>query len=111
MDLEYIRQYIATLPELARPHQDKLRGRDGTIRLMLGEAGSYLLTLRDGLVSTEQTNADADGPVDVTIRMSPGDFIKLTNGTLNVLMAVALGRIKVQGDMGLLVQLRSAFGV
>ena len=107
MDIQYIRQYISGLPELARPHQDKLRGRDGTIKLILGEAGTYLLTLRDGLVTTEE----ADRPADVTVRMPPGDFIKLTKGTLNVLTAVALRRIKFQGDMGLLMQLRAAFGV
>ena len=106
MDFQYIKQYIAALPEVARAHQDKIRGRDGIVKLVLGEAGTHLITLRDGLVATEE----GDGPADVTVRMSPQDFIKLTNGTLNVVPAVALGRIKFEGDMGLLVQLRSAFG-
>lgn len=76
------------------------------VELVVGEAGTFMLTLRDGLVAV----AEGDGPADVTISMSPDDFVKLTNGTLNLLSAVALGRIKFQRDMSLLMQLRSAFG-
>lgn len=105
MDLEYIRRYIAALPEVARPHQDKMKGRDGAIKLVVGEAGTFVLTLRDGQLAV----AEGDGPADVTISMPPEDFVKLTNGTLNVLSAAAFGRIKFQGDMGLLMGLRAAF--
>jgi len=76
------------------------------VKLVVGEAGTFTLTLRDGFVAV----AEGDGPVDVTISMSPDDFVKFTNGTLKLLSAVAIGRIKFQGDMSLLMQLRSAFG-
>ncbi len=105
MDLQYIKHYIAALPAMAQPHQEKIRGRDGTIKLAVGEAGTYMVTLRDGVVATEE----GDGSADVTVRMSPQDFTKLTNGTLNVLAAAALGRIRFDGDMSLLIQLRAAF--
>lgn len=53
---------------------------------------------------------NTDGPADCTIRMSMADFLALAAGDLNPQMAFMLGKLKIEGDMGLAMKLGGLLG-
>lgn len=60
----------------------------------------------DGTTSpTVITNDDNDA--DCTVKISKDDFIKLSEGDLNPQMAFMMGKLRVEGDMSLALQLGS----
>ena len=48
-----------------------------------------------------------NGDADCTISTDADTFIQLKSGTLNPMMAVMSGKVKIQGDMGLAMKLQS----
>ncbi|MGB1121804.1 MAG: SCP2 sterol-binding domain-containing protein [Saprospiraceae bacterium] len=56
------------------------------------------------LVSQEDKDADC------TISMTSEDFQAMLSGNLNPMMAFMGGKIKIDGDMGVAMQLQSLFG-
>jgi putative sterol carrier protein len=56
---------------------------------------------------TVQSGVHADP--QVTISMAGDDCLKLLNGQLNVPASVMTGRLRVSGDIGLAMQLKSLF--
>ncbi|NLT35518.1 MAG: SCP2 sterol-binding domain-containing protein [Gaiellales bacterium] len=101
-----IRTFIFELPERARAHEDALRRHQGTAKLVLGEAGVFRATLQEGQVEV----LEGEGPADVTAHMKPEDFLKAMRGRLNWVLALTMGRIKLTGDVSLLMRLREVFG-
>lgn len=82
---------------------DKLRERvassgfDGSVKFDLGGDGVILV---DG-----QTVSTQDGAADCTITISKDDFVALAEGELNPTMAFMSGKLKVDGDMSIAMQL------
>ena len=70
------------------------------------QGGQYSVQVKDG-ACTVQAGAHADP--QVTISMAGDDCLKLLNGKLNVPASVMTGRLRVSGDMGLAMQLKSLF--
>ena len=70
------------------------------------QGGQYSVQVKDGTCSV-QTGAHTDP--HVTISMAGDDCLKLLNGKLNVPASVMTGRLRVSGDMGLAMQLKSLF--
>ncbi len=102
---QYVENFLATLPAKALPYRDRLRGNDAVLKLTLSDAGSHRLVLRDGLVTVHE----GDGPADTTVIVSSADVPGLLQGSLNPLMAYMTGRVKVQGDISLLIRLKELF--
>lgn len=71
------------------------------IKFDFGVDGVILL---DG-VAAAVTNEDA--PAETTLRMSLDNFKALAKGKLNPTMAVMMGKIKLDGDMALAMQLQA----
>jgi putative sterol carrier protein len=84
-----VRDVASRHPELARP-----------LTLDLGETG--VIHADDGMVG------NADGPADCRISLSADDLEALIEGRLDPTMAYMTGQLRVDGDMGLALQLAQA---
>jgi len=70
------------------------------------QGGRYVVMVRQGLCQvTEGTHDDPH----VTLAMAGEDCIKVLNGQLSGPAAALSGRIKISGDIGLAMQLKSLF--
>jgi putative sterol carrier protein len=72
------------------------------------QGGQYSIQVQNG-VCTVQAGVHADP--NVMISMAGDDCLKLLNGKLNVPASVMTGRLRVSGDMGLAMQLKSLFPI
>jgi putative sterol carrier protein len=70
-------------------------GLGKTVKLALGDAGVIYI---DG-ASTPNTVSNDDKPADATVSMSWDDFIALSDGKLDPMMAFMQGKLKIAGDM------------
>ena len=69
----------------------------------------------DGMVAIDATQTppvlsqDAADDADCTIRISVSDFEKLVTGNLNPMFAYTMGKLKVEGSMGIAMKVASRF--
>lgn len=75
------------------------------LKIDFGDAGAILL---DG-VANVVTN-DAAGAADTSISISWNDWEALAAGTLDPMSAFMQGKLKIQGDMGLAMQMQAMLG-
>lgn len=66
--------------------------------------GAWTLTINDG---SAEVSEGADPEAEATIKMSDQDYVAMTNGDLNPMMAFMSGKIKVEGDMSTVMKLQS----
>lgn len=69
----------------------------------------------DGVVFLDATQvpnvvSNEDAESDCTLKMSMSDFMDMVNGELDGTTAFMLGKLKVDGDLGLAMKLRSVIG-
>ncbi|MBB4633653.1 SCP2 sterol-binding domain-containing protein [Sphingosinicella soli] len=69
----------------------------------------------DGIVRIDDTGSPAvvdnqDLPVDCTVKVSMSDFLDIVDGTTNPQMAFMTGKLKVEGDMSVALQLGKVLG-
>ncbi len=74
------------------------------IRFQMEDAGSLLL---DATVMPPILTRNGEGDADCTISMSVENMIKLLEGNLSPTIAYTMGKLKVQGSMGLALKLSS----
>ncbi|MCB0036529.1 MAG: SCP2 sterol-binding domain-containing protein [Anaerolineales bacterium] len=101
---------MATLNEIFgkivdRFDSEKMASVTATVQFDLGDEQHYL-ALENGSISHEE--GTAENP-DATITMTADDFKALTSGDLNPMTAFMSGKIKVKGDMGIVMKLQSVF--
>ncbi|CAN5189549.1 SCP2 sterol-binding domain-containing protein [soil metagenome] len=70
-------------------------GLGKTVKLDLGDAGKIYI---DG-ASSPNTVSNDDKPTDATVTMSWDDFMSLSDGKLDPMMAFMQGKLKIAGDM------------
>lgn len=64
-----------------------------------------VIFINGGVIPAELSRRDEEA--DCTITISPDDMMKLMDGELNPTVAFTLGKLKVQGSMGLALKLAS----
>jgi putative sterol carrier protein len=78
-----------------------LEGVHGTLRFLVRQTAVATLTVDDGEVRT----AKGDGPADTTIICrSEDDVDRLIRGELNPVIVGLLGRLEIEGDVALGIQ-------
>ncbi|MBP2229259.1 putative sterol carrier protein [Azospirillum agricola] len=79
-----------------------LRSLNASVRFLLGKDGQVIrVDARTNPVSITQDDAEAD----CTIRISPENLAKLIDGRLNPMLAFTMGKLKVEGSMGIAMKL------
>lgn len=69
----------------------------------------------DGVIRIDGTQSpnvvdNEDGPADTTISVSMDDFKEIASGSQNAQMAFMMGKLKVDGDMSVAMQLGQILG-
>lgn len=92
------------MQEIAAQINKGLAGKnfDGSLKFDCGDDGVIVLA------DNQATTNDAD--TDCTIRISKANLGKLLIGKLNPMTAIALGKIKVSGNMGVAMNLGKLLG-
>ncbi len=87
---------------------DRTRGVDKTIQFVFTgrEAGSWVMFVRDGTMSYRQGTEENPS---VTVTVDSDDWLKILRGELNPMTAVMGGKLKLAGDMGIMLQFQSWF--
>jgi len=75
------------------------------IKFSFNEGGTILL---DDTQSPATVTND-DGAAGCTVKISMENFIKLMNGEMNAMGAYMMGRLKIDGDMGVAMKLANLF--
>ena len=95
------------MPDLAQV-TEHIRGAVGdnsglgkTVKIDLGDAGKIFI---DG-ASSPNTVSNDDNAADATVSISWDDFISLSEGKLDPMMAFMQGKLKIAGDMMLVQKL------
>ncbi len=69
----------------------------------------------DGIIAIDATQTppviceDPDEDVDCTIKLSMDNFEKLAAGNLNPMFAYTMGKLKIEGSLGLAMKIASRF--
>mgnify|MGYP006185691723 CR=1 FL=1 len=59
--------------------------------------GAWFVTIKDGTCTVKTGHGDDP---HTTLRASAADYLKISNGEMNKVMALLRGKLRVQGDMG-----------
>lgn len=71
------------------------------VKFDFGDAGKIFLDGANNAVSSE------DGAADTTIKVKLEDFVSMAQGQLDATAAFMQGKLRVEGDMGVAMQLQS----
>ncbi len=90
------------------------------LKTRIGAGGNFKKSVKfdfgsDGLVHIDDKVSPAvvdniDVPVDCTVMVSMADFMEIVSGKQNAQMAFMMGKLKIEGDMSVAMQLGSVLG-
>ncbi|MCW9044768.1 MAG: SCP2 sterol-binding domain-containing protein [Alphaproteobacteria bacterium] len=81
----------------------KMEDLDAKVAYDFGDDGLIFI---DATVSPPTIGREDEG-ADCTLKISIDNFIKLTDGDLDPIMAFTMGKLKVEGNMGIAMKLSS----
>ena len=96
-------EFFDVLPSKVDPA--KIVGLNNTYAFDVKGAGAWTVTVADGAVSVEEGKREAD----CTITASEDTLLSIASGKANPAMAYAMGKLKIDGDMGVALKLQKLF--
>jgi putative sterol carrier protein len=101
------KEYFDRMPAHYRPKVGA--GMNATYQFLLGGegGGTWFVQIRDGVL--EVGEGEKPNP-DVTIRASSADYVAIAEGRMSPMLAMATGRFKIGGNLGLAMKLQKLFG-
>jgi putative sterol carrier protein len=99
-----VADFFAALPARAAAEPEKTRGLHDTYLFQIGEAGSWTVAVEDGTVTV--TPGDG-GAAACTIATDEDTFLGIVGGTQSPMAAFMRGKVKIAGDMGVALRLKS----
>ena len=105
-DMSTIPGSFAALQQAFQPQ--KAQGVNKTIQLDFSgpEAGTWNASVNNGQFSYGQGPAQN---ANATVTVNSDDWLKILRGELNAVSAFMSGKIKIQGDMGVMMQFQNWF--
>jgi putative sterol carrier protein len=86
----------------SRIDPSRTRGFRASYRFDVEGAGSWRVDVDDGNVRVEE----GDAPADCVVRANEATFLRIVNREASPMTAFLTGKVRVEGDMGLLLKLR-----
>ncbi|MCF2442715.1 SCP2 sterol-binding domain-containing protein [Dyadobacter sp. CY345] len=80
-------------------------GLDATVKFKTDEGNVFI---NSKVVPNTVSNEDLDA--DCTFEISTKNALKLLDGDLNAMMAYMMGKLKIDGDMGVAMKIAETFG-
>jgi putative sterol carrier protein len=103
---ETAREFFEGMAARTAGGSERTRGLTATYRFDIVDAGSWRVAIDDGAVAV----SEGDGAADCVI-IAPEDlFLRVVRGEQNAMGAFLMGKIKVEGDVGLAMRLKDIFG-
>ena len=100
-------EVVDAIPQYATPESIKDINAKILFDLSGEGGGQWVVAIANGQVTTEK--ATTPNPT-VTVNSSVNDYLSIINGELNPMNAFMQGKVKVKGDMALVMKLQSLFG-
>lgn len=98
-----------TLDEITKGMQERVEGAPvigATVKFDFGDDGVIFIEGAESPMSVSNNDKDAD----CTITVSKDDFKDIVNGETNAQMAFMMGKLRVDGDMGVAMKLSDILG-
>jgi putative sterol carrier protein len=98
-----------SLETLTQGMRDKVGSDCGIAKVIKFDFGDEGVITIDG-ASTPNTVSNDDAEADCTIKVAMADFLDIVSGKQNPQMAFMMGKLKVDGDMSVALQLGKILG-
>lgn len=94
----------------SRFDKEKAAGMNMTVAFNLSgdNGGQWAVKVKDG--SVDVVEGSVESPT-ATINMDADDYVAMTNGDLNPMMAFMSGKVKVDGDLNSVMKFQQIFGM
>lgn len=101
-----IKELFETMPQAFKP--DAAPGVEAVVQFSLSgdQAADYYVTIADGACKVDEGQHESP---TATLTMDSSDYLDLISGKLNPQVAFMQGKLKLSGDMGLLMRFQSFF--
>lgn len=99
---ESAREFFEQLAARTAGGSERTRGLTASYRFDVDGAGSWRVEVDDGAVSV----SEADAAADCVIGVSEGTLLGIVSGRQSPMGAFLMGKIRVEGDVGLAMRLR-----
>ena len=96
---------LSTLTERIRTLVGQDSGLDATVKFDTDEGFVYADTKQ---VPNQVSNEDREA--ECTLKISTKNALKLLDGDLNPMTAFMMGKLKIEGDMGIAMKIAQTFG-
>jgi putative sterol carrier protein len=100
------REFFDDLAARTAGGSERTRGLTASYRFDVDGAGSWRVQVDDGAVAV----SESDGAVDCVIAVPEDLFLRIVRGEQSPMGAFLMGKIRIEGDVGLAMRLKDLLG-